>query len=96
MTNISRDSDIVEIISVFVGKAARGQGVGSALMAAILAEVKQVAVFRKAILSVNAAQGAAVGLYGKFGFEKVGEITSKQGDGQQYPVYIMEKKLGAV
>jgi len=85
-------SDAVDIISVFVTKEKRGQGVASALMAAILKEVGKGGAFRKARLTVNAGQTAAVTLYRHFGFQIVAEQPGVLGDGNVYPGYIMEKE----
>ena len=84
------DSDVVEIISVYVTKEKRGQGVATALMAAILEEVGRSGIFRKAVLSVNADQTAAVALYRRFGFQIVGEKTGVMGDGLTHRGAIME------
>ncbi len=87
------ENDVVDIISVYVAKSARGQGVGAALMEAILAEVAKKSLFRKARLMVNADQAAALGMYRRFGFQVVGEETNVLGDGKQHMEYVMEKVL---
>ena len=89
----AEESQVVDIISVFVRKEKRKLGVGSALMTAILAEVSKSGAFRKAVLGVNADQTAAVALYQRFGFKIIGEKTGVQGDGNTYTGYIMEKEL---
>ncbi len=86
------ESDVVEIISVYVTKEKRGHGVAAALMTAILEEVGKGNVFRKAVLTVNAKQTAAVALYRQFGFQIIGEKMGVLGDGISYPGYIMEKE----
>ncbi len=85
--------DIVDIVSVYVTHEKRGQGVASALMTVILAEVGRAGAFRTARLAVTASQTAAVALYRKFGFQIVGEQTGVMGDGISHAGYIMEKKL---
>jgi len=87
------ENDVVEIISVYVTKEKRGQGVGKALMEAILAEVGRRGAFQKAVLAVNADQKSAVALYRRFGFEVVEEKTEVQSDDKAHPGYIMEKQL---
>lgn len=88
------DSDAVEIISVYVAQDRRGQGVAAALMQAMLEEVSRCGAFRKAVLTVNTGQAAAVALYQKYGFQIVGETRGMMGDGITYSGYIMEKELG--
>ncbi len=85
--------DTVEIISVYVTQEKRGQGVATALMAAILREVSKNRTFQKAILTVNADQAAAVALYRHFGFQLVGEKAGIMGDGISHLGYLMEKEL---
>jgi ribosomal protein S18 acetylase RimI-like enzyme len=89
----SETASVVEIVSVYVTRGKRGRGVGAALMAAILDEVGKGGVFRKAVLTVNADQAAAVALYRHFGFHIVGEETGVMGDGKTHSGYIMEKLL---
>ena len=89
----AEDNDVVEIISVYVTKEHRGQGVASALMAAILGEIDKGGAFRKVALTVNVGQTEAVTLYRRFGFQIVGEKNGVLGDGNAYTGYIMEKEL---
>ena len=86
-------SEVVEIISVYVSPEKRGQGIATALMTEILEEVGKSETFRKAVITVNESQTAAVALYRYFGFQVVGEITGIMGDGNSYTGYIMEKDL---
>jgi GNAT superfamily N-acetyltransferase len=67
------------IVSVYVSKAARGKGVGRALMQAILAEVGKVECIHTATLGVNQEQTAAVALYRRFGFVVASETEELQG-----------------
>jgi ribosomal protein S18 acetylase RimI-like enzyme len=90
----SEASNVVEIISVYVTRKKRGQGIATALMAAILEEVRKAGIFRKAVLTVNADQAAAVALYRHFGFRIVGEKTGVMGDGVSYLGYLMEMEFG--
>jgi len=87
------ESNVVEIISVYVTKSKRGQGVATSLMEAILAEVGSKGIFRKAELAVNADQIQAIALYKHFGFKIIEEKTGVMGNGNSYSEYIMEKKL---
>ncbi len=81
------------IVSVYVSKAARGKGVGKALMDGILAEIGKKESIHKATLGVNQEQAAAVRLYRRFGFRVTGEREEMQGDGKKYRGYWMEKQL---
>jgi ribosomal protein S18 acetylase RimI-like enzyme len=87
------ESDVVEIVSVYVTKEKRRLGVANALMAAILNEVGKGKAIRKVVIGVNAGQTAAVSLYQHFGFQIVEEKIGVMGDGISYPSYIMEKEL---
>jgi ribosomal protein S18 acetylase RimI-like enzyme len=80
------------IISVYVSKAARGKGVGKALMASILSELGKKAGMRNVVLGVNQEQTAAVALYRQFGFEVASELEEVQGDGKEHRGYVMEKR----
>jgi ribosomal protein S18 acetylase RimI-like enzyme len=90
---VDQEPGTAQIISVYVCHAARGKGVGKALMEAILAEVRKMEGIRKAALDVNRRQTAALALYRRMGFEVVGEKESKTGDGQMALEYVMEKRL---
>ena len=92
-TYADEEPGMVNVISVYVAQEARGQGVGAALMEAILAEVREQGTFRKARLMVNADQAAAFNLYRRFGFEVVGQETNVLGDGLSHREYVMEKEL---
>jgi GNAT superfamily N-acetyltransferase len=81
------------IVSVYVSQAARGKGVGKALMEAILAEVGKRKDIRKAALGVVREQAAAVALYRRFGFEVTEEHEEAQGDGKMHRGYWMEKRM---
>jgi len=89
----TEDSGTVDIISVYVTKEKRGQGIASALMTAILAEVARSGDFRTARLAVTASQTAALALYQKFGFQIVTETTGVMGDGVSHAGYIMQVEL---
>lgn len=89
----AEESDVVEIISVYVTKAKRRLGVANALMAAILDEVGKDNAIRKVVIGVNAEQTAAVSLYQHFGFQIIGEKNGIMGDGMSYLSYVMEKEI---
>ncbi|WP_186754327.1 GNAT family N-acetyltransferase [Echinicola salinicaeni] len=54
-------------------KAARGKGVGQALVAAVLENIKENSEAKNKVLYLH-GQLAAVPLYEKFGFKKVGDV----------------------
>jgi ribosomal protein S18 acetylase RimI-like enzyme len=85
--------ETAHIVSVYVSPDRRGQGIGRALMEAILAEVSQQAGIRKAVLGVTQTQAAAVALYKRFGFQVVGEKSGVMSDGLTHAGYMMEKPL---
>jgi ribosomal protein S18 acetylase RimI-like enzyme len=89
----AEESDVVEIVSVYVTQEKRRLGVANALMAAILDEVGKGNAIRKVVIGVNAGQTAAVSLYQHNGFQIVGEKNGVMGDGMSYPSYVMEKEL---
>ena len=81
-----------DVISMYVTSEARGQGIGRALLTALLDELKSRGV-KKATLQVNRIQEAAVRLYRRCGFSAVKEIEFCPGDGRRDNDYIMEKDL---
>ncbi len=87
------ESNEVHIVAVYVSPDKRGQGIGNALMDAILAGVSHLAAVQKAVLGVNKTQVAAVALYQRFGFQVVGEKSGVMGDGQMHTGHLMEKTL---
>ena len=64
-------ADEVEILLVAVTPAARGRGVGTALVAAALADAARAGA-RAAHLEVRASNAAAIALYERLGFVAVG------------------------
>jgi phosphinothricin acetyltransferase len=80
-------------LSVYVGRDARGTGVGSALLAVLEKRAKQNA-FHKIVLFALAANAGARALYRKFGYRDVG-VFRDQGklDGAFVDVIAMEKIL---
>jgi ribosomal protein S18 acetylase RimI-like enzyme len=79
------------ITSVFVSKTARGQGVGTELMGALLEELRQDRSVERLRLYVNVAQTAALHLYDHFGFLVVEPERARYGDGQDHDGYVMER-----
>ncbi len=85
--------DSVADFSVYVERAWRGKGVGSALLRALIARAKQLG-YHKMALSAFPWNQLGMALYQKYGFRTVG-IYKEQGllDGQWVDTIIMEKIL---
>lgn len=84
---------IANVVGVFVSKDARGKGVGSKLLSAVLGRIKEDSSIKLVRLSVNKDQMPAVKLYEKFGFTITGEETQKMGDGKEHVEYLMQLSL---
>jgi phosphinothricin acetyltransferase len=85
--------DYVADFSVYVERAWRGKGVGSALLRALIARAKLLG-YHKLVLSAFPWNALGMALYQKHGFRTVG-IYKEQGllDGQWVDTIIMEKIL---
>lgn len=85
--------DYVADFSVYVERAWRGKGVGSALLRALIARAKQLG-YHKMVLSAFPWNALGMALYEKHGFRTVG-IYKEQGllDGKWVDTIIMEKIL---
>jgi L-amino acid N-acyltransferase YncA len=59
-------------VSIYVDRAARGQGVGSALYAALFRLLEQAGTFHRAFAGIALPNDASVALHEKHGFELVG------------------------
>ena len=59
---------------VYVAKEHRGQGIGRTILSRAM-EACARSMFRHVFLSVDAQNAVAVGLYLRFGFERVGEVV---------------------
>ena len=81
---------VADIISVYVTPSARGRGISSLLMEAILS-VLQKSGIQIARLGVNTGQTAAVHLYQSFGFTVTDTVHQLMGDGAYHDEFIMEK-----
>ena len=89
----SDDPALVDVISMYVQPAHRGQGISKQLMSAILNILQQRGQFERARLEVNTEQTAAQKLYTSFGFQVVASEYTMAGDGNYHDVHIMEKRL---
>jgi phosphinothricin acetyltransferase len=85
--------DYVADFSVYVERAWRGKGVGSALLRALIARARQLG-YHKLVLSAFPWNKLGMALYEKYGFRTVG-IYKEQGllDGKWVDTIIMEKIL---
>ncbi len=90
---VTEEPHLAHIRAAFVAPAARGRGVGTALLEAVLHDLRREPAIQTVRLSVNAAQVAAVTLYGRCGFGIVADDRATFGDGQAYDGYLMEKVL---
>ncbi len=80
-------------LSVYVGRAARGSGVGVALVTALERRAKTNA-FRKIVLFALTKNERALGLYVKFGYREIGVFREHGAvDGKYEDVIAMEKLL---
>lgn len=91
--NSRKAYDHVADFSVYVERAWRGKGVGSALLRALVAKARQLG-YHKMVLSAFPWNLAGMALYEKQGFRTVG-IYKEQGllDGKWVDTIIMEKIL---
>lgn len=81
------------IVGTYVSRFARGSGVATALLDAILQDLCARDGIDTATLTVNRAQTAAVALYEKFGFSISAETNELLGDGKHHATLQMQKQL---
>lgn len=90
---IDEERHVANITAVFVAEEARGQGIGTDLMSALLRELRQDRTIQRLRLYVNKSQAAAVHLYHRCGFLIVEEDRATYGDGQEHDGYVMERAV---
>jgi len=80
-------------ISVYVARAARGKGAGTALLERLVALGREIG-FHKLVLAGFPTNAASVALYSRLGFREVG-VYREQGvlDGRWVDVLLMERLL---
>jgi len=85
--------DWVADFSVYVGRSARGRGVGRALIAALVERARAIG-YHKLVLAAFPQNAAGMALYARTGFRRVG-VYREQGrlDDAWVDVVIMEKLL---
>src|SRR5215212_7855628 len=79
--------------SIYVGREARGTGIGQALLASLIERARELG-YHKLVLSAFPQNAAGMRLYTRFGFRQVG-VYREQGvlDGRWVDVVIMERLL---
>lgn len=89
-----RAADEAEILTIAVRPRRRGQGIASGLMKANMAQL-QAGGAKSWFLEVEAQNTAALALYARFGFEKVGERKSyyKKPDGDAALALVLRRSL---
>lgn len=80
------------VISVYVTPSARGKGISTLLMRAILDELKKAGI-HKVWIGVNIQQKAALHLYQKTGFVVERTEHNRMGDGEFHDEYLMSMLL---
>jgi ribosomal protein S18 acetylase RimI-like enzyme len=84
-----KQNKIAHVYGMYVDAEARRQGIGRALMARLLEDLRDRNIVT-ARLGVNADQQPAKKLYENFGFATVGGQLWTMGDGQEHQVLAME------
>jgi ribosomal protein S18 acetylase RimI-like enzyme len=78
------------ITSMYVAPAARGKGVGRALLVRAIELARSVGVLYQLVLTVNAGNTGAIGLYASLGFKTFGrEPSGIRVDGRFYDELLM-------
>ncbi len=72
------------LVGMVVAPAARGQGVGSALLATLDTHVRQLPGLEQVLLSVTASNAAALRLYDRAGFRRYGLLANALKIGKTY------------
>ena len=87
-------ADEAEILTIAVDPAARDKGVGRALLAANLRQATNAGA-RAMFLEVDAGNAAALALYKRLGFAKVGERPGyyRRKDGVRATAVVMRRAL---
>ena len=67
--------DVGRVEHLFVGESHRGQGIGSTMLGRVL-EICTRALFKHVLLCVPPGEQAALDLYGRFGFRRIGQMVA--------------------
>lgn len=81
------------VVSVYVPKEARGQGISTHLMEAMLRLLSTVPTLKQAQLCVNVTQIPAIQLYKRFGFVETGQEPAMTGAGHAVQQLVMQRAL---
>ncbi|MCM2325535.1 MAG: GNAT family N-acetyltransferase [Candidatus Woesearchaeota archaeon] len=85
---------IAMIVSFYVVERYRGQGIGKRLFLALIKRIRQKRHIRKIKIQAAKINSAAIGMYLKFGFQKVGMLKKEvMVDRKYYDDVIMERLL---
>lgn len=86
-------TETAKIVSVYVPREERGNGISTRLMEEMLRVLSAVPNLKKARLDVNVSQLAAIRLYRRFGFRESGRKPAMTGAGEPVEQLIMERRL---
>ena len=86
-------TETATIVSVYVPREQRGNGISTRLMEEMLRVLSAVPNLKKARLDVNVSQLAAIRLYKRFGFRESGKKPAVTGAGQPVEQLVMERQL---
>ena len=88
-------TETAKVISVYVPREERGNGISRRLMEEMLRVLSDVPMLKKARLDVNVSQLAAICLYRRFGFRETGRKPAVTGAGEAVEQLVMERHLPA-
>lgn len=81
---------VAMVVAVYVRPEFRKQGIASALPMHLIEVLKSDPRTKLIKLAANVEQKEAVALYKKLGFQVVGTMRNKMGDGKEHDEYVME------
>jgi ribosomal protein S18 acetylase RimI-like enzyme len=86
-------TEIATVVSVYVPREERGNGISSRLMEEMLRVLSDIPTLKKARLDVNVGQLVAIRLYRRFGFREIGRKPATTGAGEAVEQLVMEREL---
>lgn len=87
------NEEVMNVVSVFIAKVARGKGISKKLLSHLIENVKKNEGIKTLRLEVNPSQVPAYKLYEGLGFKKIGNRKIVLGDGKEYEDHIMELSI---